>query len=102
MLIAKGPNFREQNNIDWDLCYKLCLEGIDRYRKKWTSKEKVSLSTLNEWTCTVKSLLKRKIQRLRVHAQKTRKRHVLRDRKFKEANCMTIMYLYQQIKHVIM
>ena len=27
-LIAKGPNFREQNNIDWDLCYKLCLEGI--------------------------------------------------------------------------
>ena len=42
--------FRKQNNIDWDLCYKLCLEGIDRYRKKWTSKEKVSLSTLNEWT----------------------------------------------------
>ena len=84
-LIAKGPNFREQNNIDWDLCYKLCLEGIDRYRKKWTSKEKVSLSTLSEWTCTVKSLLKRKIQCLRIRTQYTWKRHVLRDRKFKEA-----------------
>ena len=22
-LIAKGPNYREQNNIDWDLCHKL-------------------------------------------------------------------------------
>ena len=27
-LIAKGPNYREQNNIDWDLCHKLCLDGI--------------------------------------------------------------------------
>ena len=33
----------------------------------------------------MKSLLKHKIQRLRVRAHKTRKRHVLRDRKFKEA-----------------
>ena len=70
-VIAKGSNFREQNNIDWDLCYKLCLEGIDRYRKKWMSKEKVSLSTLNEWTCTVKSLLNVKFNAL----EYTHKKH---------------------------
>ena len=27
-LIAKGPNYREQNNIDWYLCHKLCMDGI--------------------------------------------------------------------------
>ena len=26
-LIKKGPNFREQN-INWDLCLKLCMEGV--------------------------------------------------------------------------
>ena len=28
-LIPKGPNYREQNNIDWDLCHKLCMDGIN-------------------------------------------------------------------------
>jgi hypothetical protein len=82
-LIAKSPNFREQNNIDWYLCCVLCLEAIDRYRKKWTSKEKVSLSTLNEWTRTVKSLLKRKFNALEYARKNTE--NILRDRKFKEA-----------------
>ena len=38
------------------------------------TKEKVSLSTLNEWTCTVKSLLKRKIERLKNMRQKNTKK----------------------------
>ena len=53
-LIAKGPNYREQNNIDWDLCHKLCMDGINKYRKWWVNREKVALSVLNEWTCHVK------------------------------------------------
>ena len=43
-LIAKGPNYREQNNIDWDLCHKLCMDGINKYRKRWAIREKVALS----------------------------------------------------------
>ena len=30
-IIRKGPNFREQNNVDWDLCLKLCLKGVCKY-----------------------------------------------------------------------
>ena len=33
-LIKKGPNFREQNNINWDLCLKLCMEGVHKSHKK--------------------------------------------------------------------
>ena len=28
--IRKSPNFREQNNINWDLCLKLCMEGVHK------------------------------------------------------------------------
>ena len=84
-LVAKGPNYREQNNIDWDLCHKLCMDGINRYRKQWAKKEKVALSTLNEWTCHVKEAVAIRIKKLRMRPQKARKRQILRDRKCKQA-----------------
>ena len=46
--IRKGPNFREQNNINWDLCLKLCMEGVHNYRDTWASKEGVDPCTLSE------------------------------------------------------
>ena len=51
-LISRGPNFREQNKI----CRELCFEGIDAYRKQWAAREKVALTILNEWACTVKKV----------------------------------------------
>ena len=53
-LIKKGPNFREQNNINWDLCLKLCMEGVHNYRDMWSSREGVDPCMLNEWVGTVK------------------------------------------------
>ena len=84
-LIAKGPNYREQNNIDWDLCHKLCMDGINKYRKRWANREKVALSVLNEWTCHVKEAVSNRIRQLRLRPQKTRKRQFLSDRKCKQA-----------------
>ena len=56
-LNRKGPNFREQNNINWDLCLKLCMEGVHNYRGTWASKEGVDPCTLSEWLGTVKLLI---------------------------------------------
>ena len=78
-LVTKGPGFREQNNINWDLCRKLCFEGVDRYKKQWASRENVALATLDEWACTVKQLIENRIARLRSRRHKTRKRQILRD-----------------------
>ena len=75
-LISKGPNFREQNNnINWDLCRKLCFEGIDAYKKQWASREKVAQATLHEWAGTVKQLVDK--TRLKTHSQNSRKRQTL-------------------------
>ena len=78
-LISKGPNFREQNNINWDLCRKLCFEGIDAYRKQWTAREKVALTTLNEWACTVKMLVENRIKTLKGRRQNTQKKQTLKN-----------------------
>ena len=77
-LISKGPNFRKQNNINWDLCQKFCFEGIATYKKQWASREKVALSTLDEWACTVKTMVDNRITKLKGQPQKTRKRQILR------------------------
>ena len=80
-LIKKGPNFREQNNINWDLCLKLCMEGVYNYKQMWTSREGVDPCTLNEWAGTVKLLIKNNIKCLESRGHKTRKRQVLKDTK---------------------
>ena len=61
-LIKKDPNFREQNNINWDLCLKLCMEGVHNYRDTWASREVVDPCTLNEWVGMVKLLIENNIR----------------------------------------
>ena len=80
-IIRKGPNFREQNNIDWDLCLKLCLEGVRKYARKWTAREGVDRGALGEWVATVKELVEEKIERLKKRGHNTRKRKILHDPK---------------------
>ena len=33
-LIMKGPSYTEQNNINWDLNLKLCIEAVEKCRMK--------------------------------------------------------------------
>ena len=84
-LIKKGPNFREQNNINWDLCLKLFMEGVYNYKQMWTSRDGVDLCTLNEWAGMVKLLIENNIKRLESRGHKTRKRQVLKDTKCRTA-----------------
>ena len=34
-LIKKGPSYREQNNINWNVNAKICKEAISKYKVKW-------------------------------------------------------------------
>ena len=38
-LIAKGPNYREQNNINWNVNSELCKEAVSKYKVKWLKKK---------------------------------------------------------------
>ena len=51
-LIRKGPHFREQNNINWDLCLKLwnCAwrKYVLNYRDRWVSRKGVLVLTYTQ------------------------------------------------------
>ena len=70
-LIQKGPSYREQNNINWNVNAKICKEAVSKYKVKWAKRERVDKRVLNEWERTVHSCIDSKIQSLR-------KKHILK------------------------
>ena len=80
-LISKGPSFREQNNLNWQLNLKICAKAVKEYKNKWANKEGVDRHVLGEWEGTVLSLLKSKIAKLKgKYGTKVKFKQVLRDR----------------------
>ena len=59
-LLSKGPKYREENTIDWDLNKNILMTAVDDYAKNW-SKRGVPVSVLNEWSLTLKLIISNKI-----------------------------------------
>ena len=76
-MIAKGPNYRDQNNINWNVNSKICKEAVSKYKVKWSKKVKVDRRMLNEWEITVHGCIDRRIQQLR---PKHINKHVFKDK----------------------
>ena len=79
-LIKKGPSYREQNNINWNVNAKICKEAVSKYKVKWVDK-RVDKRVLNEWEKTVHSCFDSKIQSLREKHVKKRKKHILKGKR---------------------
>ena len=59
-LLSKGPKYREENTIDWDLHKNILITAVDDYAKNWSKREGVPVSVLNEWSLTLKSIISNK------------------------------------------
>ena len=73
-LIQKGPSFREQNNINWDLNAKICREAIRNYKDKWAKRENIDRRVLHEREHTVYSCVERRVQYLKHKCNNVRKK----------------------------
>ena len=60
-LLSKGPKYREENTIDWDLNKNILITAVDDYAKNWSKREGVPVSVLNEWSLTLKLIVSNKI-----------------------------------------
>ena len=60
-LISKGPKYREFHSFSWKYNFKLIMDSVEEYARKWTKQEEVELDTLSEWVKSVKHHLKRRI-----------------------------------------
>ena len=43
-LVNKGPSYREQNNIDWNLNARICKEAVTKYKVKWSRRLRIDKS----------------------------------------------------------
>ena len=74
-LVRKGPSYREQNYIDWNIYERLCKEAVDKYKHQWSAREGVDVSAINEWECKLNKCIKRKIASLRNKYINKRRKH---------------------------
>ena len=63
-LLEKGPKYREQNTVDWNLNKKILTKAVDDYTKNWSKREGCHVSALEEWSETVKLIIQNKINNL--------------------------------------
>ena len=84
-LVRKGPSYREQNYIDWNINERLCREAVAKYKHRWSTREGVDVSAFNEWECKLNECIRRKIASLRKKCINKRTKHVLKSRKHLES-----------------
>ena len=63
-LLEKGPKYREQNAIDWNLNKKIVTTAIDDYTKNWSKREGCHMPELEEWSVTVKLIIRNRLNSL--------------------------------------
>jgi len=81
-LLKKGPKYREQNTVNWKLNEKILLKAVDDDCKKWSKLEGYRVSALDEWSETVKLIIKNRISKLQRRKFRVRSK-ILQDRHVK-------------------
>ena len=56
-LIYKGPKYKSFN---WKYNFKLVIDAVEDYAKRWNNDEEADLDSLSEWIKAIRRLLKRK------------------------------------------
>ena len=79
-LIRKGPVFREQSNIDWEVNLKNCKASVSKYVKKWARIASVDRQVLRDWEETVHECIEQRVRCLKQRHVNRRKKHVLKNR----------------------
>ena len=83
-LLMKGPAFREQNNINWELNRHICKKAVRKYKEKWARRDCVDKRVFDDWEQTVCNCIDDKIERLKRKVIHKRKKQVLNNKKHNE------------------
>jgi len=58
--LRKGPEYREPHHINWNQNFKLLMDSIEDYARKWGKQEEVELDILSDWVTSIRSLIRKK------------------------------------------
>ena len=60
-LLSKGPKYREAKSFNWKFNFKLVMDSVEDYARRWSRDEEAELDSLSEWIKAIRRLLKRKM-----------------------------------------
>ena len=60
-ILSKGPKYREPTTFSWKYNFKLVLDSVEDYARRWAKEEEVELDSLSEWIKSIRHLLKRRM-----------------------------------------
>ena len=64
-LFFKGPKFRPPRSINWRYNFKLLMDSVEEYARRWAKREKVDVNTLSEWIKTIRTHIQSRIKNLK-------------------------------------
>ena len=79
-MILKGPTYREQNNVNWNVNLKNCKEAVSKYMRKWADQANVDIRVLRDWEKTVHKCIEEKVKVLKQRHINRRRKHILKSR----------------------
>jgi hypothetical protein len=59
-VISHGPKFREPQHINWKHNFKLIMDAVEEYARRWIKREvdqDPGLESLSDWVRTIRSLV---------------------------------------------
>jgi hypothetical protein len=59
-VISHGPKFREPQHINWKNSFKIIMDAVEDYARKWIKREvdqDPELESLSDWVRTIRSLV---------------------------------------------
>ena len=65
-MISHGLKFREPQHINWKLNFKLIMDAVEEYARRWIKREvdqDPGLEFLSDWVRTIRSLVQGRIRK---------------------------------------
>ena len=60
-ILSKGPKYREPASFSWKYNFKIIMDAVEDYARRWVKQEDVELDSLSEWIKSIRRLLKRRM-----------------------------------------
>ena len=80
-VISHGPKFREPQHINWKHNFKIIMDAVEDYARRWIKREvdqDPELESLSDWVRTIRSLVQGRIHKLK-NCVNSRSKSVFKD-----------------------
>ena len=64
-LLYKGPKYREPRPFSWKHNFKIVMDAVENYARRWAHHEDAEVDSLSEWVKAIRTCIRNRIQKLK-------------------------------------